>query len=84
MTYFVTFPMRYDTEPHPRGDFVASDLVQVEADSASDARELVFLNLGRHWAFLYDARDINMEFHPRGVTHFINREGELTAFYTNK
>lgn len=81
MTYFITIPNKYDYEPHPAGDFTSRDLVQIEADSPAEARELAHRHLGDHWAFYYNTQNLDMGWHPRGVTHFINRDGELTALY---
>lgn len=83
MTYFISIPTKYAYEPHPRGDYTSGDLIQVEADNPGDARKLAHQHLGDQWAFDYNIRNLEMKWHPRGVTHFINKDGELTALYTN-
>lgn len=82
MTYFISIPTKYAYEPHPTGDFTSGDLIQIEADNLGEARELAHRHLGDQWACAYNTRNLDMGWHPRGVTHFINRDGELIALYT--
>lgn len=55
--FFVTFG-----QAHPLKD----NWIEVEADNEKEARELVFIMLGKFWAFMYDEKHMTPEYFPKG------------------
>jgi hypothetical protein len=67
MIYCVTFGNKYLTEPHPFFPQAHPDgWVEVEAPGYSEARKIIYENLGDKWAFMYREDQIRKEYFPLG------------------
>ena len=67
VNYYVTFGQKYSTEPHPKVRYAHPDgWLRIEADDEDQAREIVFLELGDHWAFIYSEDNFKKNYFPRG------------------
>lgn len=67
MKYFVTFGQRYAREPHPTFPAAHPDgWLEIEAPNYAAANQAAHDFLGSHFALLYEERNFDPSFFPRG------------------
>lgn len=65
MTFYITFGQKYRYEPHPHGGH-PDGWFEVEAESAGEARNKVFLLLKNQWSFMYSEDEFEPKHFPKG------------------
>ncbi len=63
MKFFATFPCI-----HPLGNYY----LVIDAKNEEEAREQMFGNFGSKWAFLYEEKEFDKSFYPKGKIGEIN------------
>lgn len=65
MKYFITFGQKYRREEHPAGGH-PDGWFELEANNRAEARENVFAALDDKWSMMYDEKEFDPSYYPRG------------------
>ena len=73
--FYVTFGSKYRSVGHPKARYIHPDgYVTVIAENEEEARKIVMLEFGNHWASMYDDATMVFDYFPRGNLKTIKYE----------
>ena len=81
--YYITFPLRYNTDPHPTypNDIDGNSIIRIEIQDENQARLQAFDHFNTAWAFMYPEEDLQIILslnNDAQVVGTIDKSGTLT------
>lgn len=79
-TLYVIFHEKYRNNTHPEWAPAHSDMIlAVQAETYMQCQDLVKKHISGEWVGIFQPAAINMDNHPRGVTHLLTKDGIVEA-----